>query len=87
MKKITFIVALLMCFIGNAQTTINGKVVDDFNQPIPGANISLKGESIGTVTNFDGVFTLTVTKKPPFTITASSIGYEESSVEVTSVTE
>ncbi|WP_299902486.1 TonB-dependent receptor [uncultured Aquimarina sp.] len=87
MKKITFIVALLMCFISNAQTTINGKVVDDFNQPIPGANISLKGESIGTVTNFDGVFTLTVTKKPPFTITASSIGYEESSIEVTSAAE
>ncbi|WP_343910099.1 TonB-dependent receptor [Aquimarina litoralis] len=87
MKKITFVVVLLMCFISNAQTTINGRVVDDFNQPIPGANISLKGESIGTVTDFDGIFTLTVTKEPPFTITASSIGYEESSVEVTSTAE
>lgn len=87
MKKITFVVVLLMCIISNAQTTINGRVIDDFNQPIPGANISLKGESIGTVTNFDGIFTLTVTKELPFTITASSIGYEENSVEVTSATE
>ncbi|WP_299221465.1 TonB-dependent receptor [uncultured Aquimarina sp.] len=87
MKKITFIVTLLICVISNAQTTINGRVVDDFNQPIPGANISLKGEAIGTVTDFDGLFSLTVTKKPPFTITASSIGYESSSVEVTSTSE
>ncbi len=84
MKKITFIVTLLICVISNAQTTINGRVVDDFNQPVPGANISLKGDVIGTVTDFDGLFSLTVTKKPPFTITASSIGYESGSVEVTS---
>ncbi|WP_299243643.1 TonB-dependent receptor [uncultured Aquimarina sp.] len=87
MKKITFIVTLLLCVISNAQTTINGRVVDDFDQPIPGANISLKGEGIGTVTDFDGLFSLTVTKKPPFTITASSIGYESNSVEVTSTSE
>ncbi|WP_299259562.1 TonB-dependent receptor [uncultured Aquimarina sp.] len=87
MKKITFIVTLLICVISNAQTTINGRVVDDFNQPIPGANISLKGETIGTVTDFDGLFSFTVTKKPPFKITASSIGYEASSVEVTSTSE
>ncbi|WP_378179539.1 TonB-dependent receptor [Aquimarina sp. SS2-1] len=84
MKNITFIVALLLCVISNAQTTINGVVIDDFNQPIPGANISLKGEAIGTVTDFDGLFSLTVSKKPPFTITASSIGYESGSFEVTS---
>ncbi|MDH7446128.1 TonB-dependent receptor [Aquimarina sp. 2201CG14-23] len=84
MKKITFVIALLICAISSAQTTINGTVVDENNQPIPGANISLKGEAIGTVTNFDGLFSLTVTKKPPFTITASSIGYESNSVEVTS---
>ncbi|WP_405209165.1 TonB-dependent receptor [Aquimarina sp. LLG6339-5] len=87
MKKITFIVALFICVISNAQTAINGRVVDEFNQPIPGANISLKGDAIGTVTDFDGLFTLKVTKKPPFTITASSIGYEASSVEVTSESE
>ncbi|WP_299435236.1 TonB-dependent receptor [uncultured Aquimarina sp.] len=84
MKKITFIVTLLVCVICNAQTTISGRVVDDFNQPIPGANISLKGDAIGTVTDFDGLFSLTVTTKPPFTITASSIGYESNSAEVTS---
>ncbi len=84
MKKISFIVTLFVCVISNAQTTIKGRVVNDFNQPIPGANISLKGNVIGTVTDFDGMFSLTITKKPPFTITASSIGYDSNSVEVTS---
>ncbi|MFD2563320.1 TonB-dependent receptor [Aquimarina rubra] len=87
MKKIAFIVTLLVCVISNAQTTINGRVVDDFNQPIPGANISLKGEAIGTVTDFDGFFTLKVTKELPVTITGSSIGFESSSIEVTSATQ
>ncbi|WP_430810330.1 MULTISPECIES: SusC/RagA family TonB-linked outer membrane protein [unclassified Carboxylicivirga] len=37
---------------------LTGKVIDASGEPIPGVTVSLKGTTIGTVTNFDGEFTL-----------------------------
>ncbi|WP_438425971.1 TonB-dependent receptor [Aquimarina macrocephali] len=86
MKKITLVIMMMVCIIATAQTTISGKVVDDGNQPIPGANIALKNSSSGTVTDFDGIFTLTVQESLPFTIIASSVGFESSSIDISSQT-
>lgn len=86
MKKITLVIMMMVCIIATAQTTISGKVVDDSNQPIPGANITLKNSSSGTVTDFDGIFTLTVQESPPFTILTSSVGFESSSIDISSQT-
>ncbi|GGX07699.1 membrane protein [Aquimarina muelleri] len=72
------------CFVATAQTTISGKVIDDNNQPIPGANITLKNSSSGTVTDFDGFFSLTVQESPPFAIEVSSVGFESSLTDITS---
>ena len=87
MRKITLVIMLMVSIIATAQTTIQGTVVDDSNQPIPGANVTIPGERIGTVTDFDGVFSLTVQQKPPFTIEVSSVGFESSSVEISSSVE
>ncbi len=83
MRTITLVIILFMGVIATAQTTISGKVVDDNNQPIPGANIALQGASVGTVTDFDGLFTLTLDETPPFTIIVSSIGFESTTVNIT----
>lgn len=37
--------------------TIKGMVVDENNQPLPGATVFLKGNSNGVITNIDGEFT------------------------------
>ena len=42
------------------------------------------GTSTGTVTDFDGNFTLNVNSRPPFTLQASSIGFETATEQVTS---
>ena len=42
----------------SAQTTINGQVKDDMGEAVIGASIVVKGTSNGTVTDFDGNFTL-----------------------------
>ena len=44
--------------IAFTQNEVSGTVVDDANLPIPGVNIIIKGTSTGTVTNFDGFYTL-----------------------------
>jgi len=84
MRTILSIVLLFFCAITFAQTTITGTVVDDNGLPIPSANIIIVGASVGTVTDFDGKFNLTVDQNPPFTIQASSIGFTSVSQEVTS---
>ncbi|WP_276975663.1 TonB-dependent receptor [Flavobacterium filum] len=82
MKVYYFILTLFFCSISFAQTTITGTVVDKSNQPIPGANIKIVGEAIGTVTDFDGNFSLTTQKNPPFSVEISSIGFATQTVEV-----
>ena len=84
MKVKLILLTLFFCSISFAQTTITGKVADNTNQPIPGANIKIVGEDIGTTTDFDGNFTLTTQKKPPFTIEISSIGFSTKREEIKS---
>jgi len=85
MRNFTLVIMLIMLgVVATAQTTLKGKVVDDNNQPIPGANVILKGERVGTVTDFDGLFSLTVEQTPPFTIEVSSVGFESYSEVITS---
>ncbi|TYB78886.1 TonB-dependent receptor [Bizionia myxarmorum] len=84
MRSILSILLLFSCAITFAQTTISGTVVDGNEQPIPGANVIVMGTSTGTITDFDGAFSLTVTQSPPFTIQASSVGFQSSSQEVAS---
>ncbi|GAA3600438.1 TonB-dependent receptor [Flavivirga amylovorans] len=74
----------MFCGLSYSQTTISGFVVDDNNQPIPGANIIIVGTSTGVVTDFDGNFSLTVNQNPPFSIQASSVGFETATEVVTS---
>ena len=57
------------------QTKITGKVVDETNEPLPGANIVVKGTSNGTTTDFDGKFVLNA-KTTTGVIAISYIGYE-----------
>jgi len=79
MKKITqfLLVSVVMLFttIALSQSTVTGKVMDsDLNAPLPGANVLERGTSNGTVTDFDGNFTLT-TQSNSGTIVISYVGY------------
>ncbi|WP_456421359.1 TonB-dependent receptor [Lutibacter sp.] len=85
MKKLLSVIFVF--FVGSvmvAQTTISGTIKEaKTEQPIPGANIKVVGKSIGTTTDFDGNFSLTVTQNPPFTIAVSLMGFTTVKVEIT----
>lgn len=66
-----------------AQTTITGKVIDENGNPVPNANVVVVGVAEGAVADFDGNFTLTSTKTPPFELKITSLGYSEATVTVT----
>jgi len=84
MRTILKIFLMCFCVFSFSQTTINGKVVDDTGQPLPGANVIVVGTSSGTSTDFDGKYILTVDQAPPFSIQVSFTGFESQTIEVTS---
>jgi iron complex outermembrane receptor protein len=81
----TIITLFCMCFslVAFSQTTVTGNVVDESQEPTLGANITVMGVAIGTSTDYDGNFTLTVDQELPFSIQISSIGYQTVTQEVT----
>ncbi len=54
--------------------TITGKVTDELNTPLPGVNVLVKGTTMGTTTNSDGLYTLTVPDENSILV-FSFIGY------------
>jgi len=70
------------CNIAWAQerTKVTGKVLDSSGGPIVGATVVLKGQAIGTVTNMDGVFTLTSVAQGTI-LQISYIGYLTKEIE------
>ncbi|MCK8479174.1 TonB-dependent receptor [Psychroserpens algicola] len=83
MKTIIKIMMLFCCVFTFAQTTVKGKVSDNNGIPLPGANIIVVGTTTGTISDYDGNYTLVVDQEPPFSIQVSSVGFETVTVEVT----
>ncbi len=63
-------------------TTVNGIVVDSESQePLPGVNILEKGTSNGTMTNFDGEYSIDVSS-PDAVLVFSYVGFQTLEVDV-----
>lgn len=84
MRVYLLFLSLFFCSLTFAQNTISGVVTDSNNQPIPGANIKIVGETAGTITDIDGKFTLNSSKKPPYVLNVTSVGYGSQRVNVSS---
>ncbi|MDI1254924.1 MAG: carboxypeptidase-like regulatory domain-containing protein [Flavobacterium sp.] len=85
MRIYLFILSLFFCGITFAQNSISGTVTDANNLPLPGANVTIAGESAGTVTDVDGKFILTSSKKPPYSLQFSMVGFISQTVSVSSL--
>ena len=82
MKKILTI--LLFLFVGlfvQAQNKLTGTVIDDAGNLIPGANVFIKGTTIGTITNPDGTYILEGVMSEA-TLVVSFIGYKTQEIEI-----
>ncbi len=75
MRKLLLLVFLLGSLTAFSQRTVTGTVIDSETQaPLPGANVIEAGTSNGTITDFDGNFTLE-TKANSGAISISYVGY------------
>ncbi|MFK5957630.1 MAG: TonB-dependent receptor [Lutibacter sp.] len=78
-KNWLVVVMLISTSIIFAQTKLTGKVVDETNQPLPGATVVLQGTQTGASTDFDGNFTFETTSTNG-TLLVSFVGYETKSL-------
>jgi hypothetical protein len=84
MKMYLFILSLFFCGISFAQNSISGTVTDSKNAPISGVTVSVIGASNATITDSDGKFLISTSKKFPFSIQISNIGYASQKVVINS---
>ena len=77
-KLILSFFALLASTVMYAQTEISGSVVDASGESVIGATVMEKGTSNGTITDFDGNFTIKVNEGVILVI--SYIGYQTQEV-------
>lgn len=61
---------------------ISGQVTDEEGMPLPGVSIHLKETTTGTVTNFDGEFSLSVPDENEEVLVFSFLGYETKEVKL-----
>jgi len=80
-KPLVFLFLLCLFPLGAmAQSAVKGTVNDDSGEPIIGASVVEKGTTNGTVTDFDGNFSLNV--KSGATLVVSYIGYTTQEIAV-----
>jgi hypothetical protein len=90
MKKITNLLMVLMCLFmtsaifgqGNTTASLNGKVLDNNGDPLPGANVVAihvpSGSKYGSATDFDGLFRISNMRAGgPYKITISYVGFND----------
>lgn len=75
MKTMTLVLSILFSITATfAQVLVRGTVMDDSGMAVPGASIQLKGTTQGTITDFDGKFSISVPNKKAVLV-ISFIGY------------
>ncbi|WP_159800146.1 TonB-dependent receptor [Flavobacterium sp. MK4S-17] len=83
MRNLFFIMFLFAVTAIQAQTTISGKVLDEQNLPLPGANVWWLNTTVATATDAEGTFTLPLTNKSN-KLLISYIGYVTDTLTVDS---
>src|SRR5690606_10791890 len=82
MSRITAIfILVLLCLSLNVQAqqrTIQGKITDQTGFPIPGVNILIKGSNIGSTSNADGNYQITINEEG--TLIFSMMGFQDQEI-------
>ena len=80
--KLMFLLFILLSYSGYSQSkNITGSVSDEKGMPLPGVSILVKGTNNGTMTDFDGKFSLQ-TKPEASMLVFSFVGMEKQEVQI-----
>ena len=80
-RTLATLCVIMFCAVALAQKTVKGTVKDATGDPVIGANVLEKGTNNGTITDFEGNYTLTNVKANG-TLVFSYIGYVSQEIKV-----
>ena len=78
MKKIAFVLLLTVCTLLPAvaqNVKISGKILDQEDKPIEFGTVRIAGTAVGTNTNLDGAYTLSIAPRDTLELIYTAIGY------------
>jgi outer membrane cobalamin receptor len=76
MKQVSIFILSLVALTAHAQTLIKGRILDQKDFAIIGANVYLDGTYDGTITDENGHFEFSTTEEGPQTLMVTYLGYE-----------
>ena len=80
-KSILFIICTFSMILAQSGS-ISGTVTDENGNGLPGANLVVNGTSLGAATDTDGAYSINNVPAGSYTVTATYIGYESASQDV-----
>ncbi|HGY57103.1 MAG TPA: TonB-dependent receptor [Caldithrix abyssi] len=75
-------VLLLYLQLPAAAGTVQGRLLDENDQPVAGANIYIEGTVLGAASSLDGSFTISGVPAGQFRLVISMVGYQEQSLKI-----
>ncbi|MUP45095.1 TonB-dependent receptor [Gramella sp. BOM4] len=82
LKVISFLIFLIPLSGWAQEREISGDVFDQNGVPLPGVNVIVQNTSNGTITDFDGHFTISVPDDENTTIEFSSLGFKTQTITI-----
>lgn len=76
------ILGAIFLLANSAKAQIEGVVRDELKEPVAGASVLIEGTKIGSVTDFDGRFSIDYKGSYPVVLVVQFIGYADERVEV-----
>lgn len=81
MKNLLTILLIFISTILLAQTKVSGVIIDEYDYPVPFANVIFKNSTTGTITDENGRFYLESSERHQ-TLQVSFVGYETKNIEL-----
>ena len=83
MAAFSFAAMLISSFALAQGTSVSGKITDSTGEPLAGVNIVVKGQVIGTISDIDGNYNLSIKTPPPITLVISMVGFTTQEIDIT----
>ena len=85
-KRLRKPILILLCFFSlqmwAQQKEVSGVVQDEDGMPLPGVNVYVKNTNRGTVTDFDGEFSLSVPEREDTILVFSMVGFTAQEIPI-----
>jgi len=81
-KSILVLLCLFSIQAWAQEREVSGEIFDTDGMPLPGVNVFIENTSKGTVSNFDGEFSLSIPDENSTVLVFSSLGFQEQKITV-----